>query len=467
MTASSPSHASDASDSAWDEFRDGGRPPPLYARPVYPSAQRQKTAAASVVSSALDIDSAFAFALFASMLFSLQLGTVGAVLFVILTLAYTALKLIRLPEIIRPRAFLLLIPALMVFSTVWSDSPLDSLKYSMEFSLTVWVALLLSAAPRPTGVLFGVFCAFSIYIVVSLIFGQSVAVGTTGQTAFSGLTSGKNTVADSSSTCLLITSAVFLASLSERRFLRALVAVPVAAVMIYVLAVARSAGASLGLVLGLGAYFFLLTLRSVVLPVRATVTAFLGLFVVAGGVFYRDLSSALIDSGARFFDKDPTLTGRTYLWQRAADLIAEKPVFGKGFNAFWLQGNTDAEGLWRYAHVVRREGFNFHNTFIDLLVQVGWFGLTVICVTIIVALTLLIARFIKKPNMILCLWLGMLVYQMVRMPIEYIGFTEFFTSTVLMYAALAAGFPAQQPATTPTLSSQSKAYARTAKAVAR
>ena len=401
------------------------------------------------------------------MSFGLQLGTVGAALFVVLTLAYTALKLNKLYEILHPRAFLLLIPALMVFSTTWSESPAVTLKYSLEFSLTVWVALLLSAAQRPNSVLLGIFCAFSVYIFVSLIFGRTVALGNAGDTAFSGLAAVKNTFADASSTCLLVAVAVFLASFAERRFLRVLAAAPVIVVTMFVLVVARSAGALLGLALGLCAYFLLLTLRSFVLPLRATMTAFLGVCLVAGGVFYRELSNALIDSGARFFDKDPTLTGRTYLWQRAADFIAEKPVFGKGFDTFWQQGNIDAEGLWRYAHIIRRGGFSFHNTFIELLVQVGWFGLTVTCITIIVALALLIARFINKPSMILCFWLGLLVYQMVRMPIEYIGFTEFSPATVLTFVALAAGFPALQRATAPDLSSQIKTYTRTAKSAAR
>jgi exopolysaccharide production protein ExoQ len=215
-------------------------------------------------------------------------------------------------------------------------------------------------------------------------------------------------------------------------------------VELYAVLQARSAGAMLGLGLAACAFIFLLGLRSSVLAVRGTVTAILGLCLVGAALSYRSLSSALIEGGARFFDKDPTLTGRTYLWQRASDLIAEKPVLGKGFDAFWVQGNTDAEGLWRYAGITSREGFNFHNTFIDILVQLGWFGLTVIALTMMVGLVILIVRFVTKPSLVLCFWLSMIVYQMVRMPIEYIGFTEFYYASVLLFAALASAFPAAQ-----------------------
>jgi len=207
---------------------------------------------------------------------------------------------------------------------------------------------------------------------------------------------------------------------------------------------ARSASAPIGLGLAVLAFFFFLGMRHSILVVRATITGVLGICFIATALSYRTLAEALIDAGARFFDKDTTLTGRTYLWQRAADLIAEKPVFGKGFSAFWIQGNTDAEGLWRYAHIADREGFNFHNTFIDLLVQVGWFGLVIIAVLVLIALARLIVRFVRAPTLALCFFLSLMVYNLVRMPIEYIGFTEFYYSTVMMFIALGSAFAVQQ-----------------------
>ena len=64
------------------------------------------------------------------------------------------------------------------------------------------------------------------------------------------------------------------------------------------------------------------------------------------------------------------------------------------------------------------------------------------------ALTFLIARFIARPNLFLCFWLAVLVYELVRMPIESIGFNEFYFSTVLLFMALgsAFGMPAEKRA---------------------
>jgi exopolysaccharide production protein ExoQ len=175
---------------------------------------------------------------------------------------------------------------------------------------------------------------------------------------------------------------------------------------------------------------------------RATATFFLGLLLVVAALNYRALSSAMIDTGTRFFDKDLTLTGRTYLWQRAYDLINETPWLGRGFRSFWLQGNPDAEGLWQYAGILSRDGFNFHNTAVEVLVHLGWVGLVVYGAVVIFALGFLIARFLVRPNLFVCFWLSILIYELVRMPIESIGFTEFYFSTVLLFMAMGSAFAA-------------------------
>lgn len=388
----------------------------------------------------LDLEFATAFGLFTAMLFISQLGSLGALVIIGLTGFYALLHLARLYDLLLPRAFILAIPAVIVLSTLWSETRSETLKYAIEFTITVGAGLLLSGSRRPMSVLFGMFLAFGVYIAVSLAFGQSVFVGTTGTTAFSGLNRGKNMLADIASTGLLISAATFLVAFAERRLLLVLAAVLVGGMELYVVIAARSAGAMLGFALATALFALLLALRPIGAVLRATGTFFLGLVLVIAALNYRDLSSAMIDTGARFFDKDMTLTGRTYLWQRAYDLIHETPWLGRGFRSFWLQGNPDAEGLWQYAGIVSRDGFNFHNTAVEILVHLGWVGLIVYGAVVVLALGFLIARFLTRPNLFVCFWLSILVYELVRMPIESIGFTEFYFSTVLLFMALGSAF---------------------------
>ena len=393
-------------------------------------------------------DASVAFALFVPMLFMSELGTIGAALFSAVALLYVAQRARQLRAIVAPRAFLLAIPFLALLSTMWSEVPGDTLKYSLEFALTIGVGLVLSAAPRPQEVLWGIFLAFAVYIISALTFGQLVNIGANGQTAFSGLTASKNLLADIASTGFLLSAVVLSIGIEDRRPLRSAAALLVAAAELYALLDARSAGAVLGLALGVLVFAILLALRSVGFVLRVTATAFLSACLVGAALVYRELSDGLIEAGTRFFDKDMTLTGRTYLWQRASDFIAEKPLLGKGFNAFWLQGNPDAEGMWHYAGITDREGFSFHNTFVEILVHLGWSGVVVIGVTPVFGVAFLFGKVIARPSLALSFWASVLVYQLVRMPIETIGFTQFYFSTVLLFAALGSAFAPRRTSAT-------------------
>ena len=385
-------------------------------------------------------DGLFTFGLFTTMVFIQQLGTLGALSFVLLTSCYLAARWRHIGEIFIPRAFLLAIPTIAVISVLWSEAPNETLKYSIEYGITIIAAIMISAAERPKAVMLAMFFAIGLNVAVSLAFGQDVAVGAGGETAFSGLSASKNLIADIAAVGALVSAATFLKGLADRKPWESAVALVVGGVELFALVEARSAGAVIGLALAGLVLLVLLGLRTTRFSLRALAIAFSAICLVGMMVAYQALSDLVVEAGTRFFDKDPTLTGRTYLWQRAFDLIAEKPFLGKGFHAFWLVGNPDAEGLWRYTGVSEGGGFSFHNTAIELLVTLGWCGLIVFAVTLITGAAVLVGRFVKEANFFHCFWLSVLTYELVRTPIEIIGLTEFFYPTVLVFAALGFAF---------------------------
>jgi exopolysaccharide production protein ExoQ len=393
-----------------------------------------------------DSDGFFAFALAAAMLFAWSLGTAGAAAVAALTLIYAMVRLPQIGEVLAPRAFILIAPILAILSVLWSQYPTETLKYSLEFALTVGSALLLSAAPRPTAVLWGLFFAFACYVAVSLVLGQAVDVGNTGETAFAGLTESKNLLGDIASTGALLSLACFVASIEDRRPFRALLTIVVGAIEVYAMIEARSAGALLGIAPAVASFIFFLALRPARFVVRLLVTMLASLLAAVGTI---GLGSTVLETGMTLFDKDPTLTGRTYLWQRAADFIAEKPILGDGFNGFWVQGNTDAEGLWRYAGIIERMGFSFHNSLIEILVNLGWVGVVVFGSVAIVGSVVLLRRVMTRPTLALCFWMSFVVYELVRTPIEAIGTAPFSHSTLLLFTGLGAGFTARRLAVIP------------------
>lgn len=421
--------------------------PPIAARapsggpPRMPARKARKAANVDLLRwvRLVDVDLAFGFAMFLPMVFLLQLGMKGAAGFALATMAYAALRWRELPGIVVPR-LLLFVPAVMAcFSFIWSDMPEESLKQGVELGATLFAAVLVASARKPDMMLRGIAGAFLVYVAVSLAFGGTVRVGS-GGIAFSGLGKSKNLVADTAATGLIITLGAAWLAARSRQWWWAL-GIAVAAVLEVVVVIqARSAGAMLGLGVGLATLAALAALRTLPKLLRLGLGAVLATAILSIGIFYRAISSALIEMTTLVFDKDPTLTGRTYLWDRGMDLVRERPMLGYGFQAFWHHGNTEAEGLWRYAGIKSRTGFSFHNTFIEILVQLGWVGLVALMSVVAIAVVIFAGRFVARPTAVLCVWGAVMMYELVRMPIESIGFSPFFFSTVLLFAALAMAF---------------------------
>ncbi len=101
------------------------------------------------------------------------------------------------------------------------------------------------------------------------------------------------------------------------------------------------------------------------------VVAVWGAVVAAGfGIWLWDTHSvALLEA----LGKDPSLTGRTEIWDSLMRKVADRPWTGYGYGAFWGRIGESPPADW-----VRKEtGWivpSAHNGWIDLLVQLGWPG---------------------------------------------------------------------------------------------
>jgi exopolysaccharide production protein ExoQ len=82
------------------------------------------------------------------------------------------------------------------------------------------------------------------------------------------------------------------------------------------------------------------------------------------------------------FGKDPTLTGRTELWQATLDLIKQKPLLGWGYNATWVPTDPQTDVIWAKAgwHAP-----NAHNAYLDVALQLGLVGLGLLLTIISIA----------------------------------------------------------------------------------
>jgi O-antigen ligase len=81
--------------------------------------------------------------------------------------------------------------------------------------------------------------------------------------------------------------------------------------------------------------------------------------------------------------KDLTLTGRTGLWKVVTSLIAERPFFGYGYRAMWVLNDADTIRIDR---LVGGWGVgSSHNSFLELTLQLGLFGMGLILLIVVIA----------------------------------------------------------------------------------
>jgi O-antigen ligase len=70
---------------------------------------------------------------------------------------------------------------------------------------------------------------------------------------------------------------------------------------------------------------------------------------------------------------DPTYTGRDDIWRFALDHVAQRPLFGFGFESFWGMPNLVAE--WNYLEPWGYRASDAHNGYLNLAVTAGLIGL--------------------------------------------------------------------------------------------
>ncbi|MDO9609419.1 MAG: O-antigen ligase [Brevundimonas sp.] len=112
----------------------------------------------------------------------------------------------------------------------------------------------------------------------------------------------------------------------------------------------------------------------------------LGVVSAAGGAWLWNTDSAAI---LEALGKDPSLTGRTLIWEALMRKVAERPWTGYGFSAFWGVDSIPAreirlETQWPVPSA--------HNGWIDLLVQLGWPGAVAVGTIMAVSAVMILVR---------------------------------------------------------------------------
>src|SRR5205085_11553451 len=82
--------------------------------------------------------------------------------------------------------------------------------------------------------------------------------------------------------------------------------------------------------------------------------------LVAVGSVSLDSIGSLVGS----FVSDPTFTGRDVIWRFTLDHIAQRPILGFGFQAFW--GTSDLLAAWSYLESWGYRATDAHNIYLNV-----------------------------------------------------------------------------------------------------
>lgn len=380
----------------------------------------------------------FGYAAVSLMLFVPQLKSLTPLLLLVLLGFHMVWRREDLPRLLTSSAPYLLLPAFALASWLWSVDQYATRYYGIQFLITALIGCIIGAGLDRKAATRGVFLAFAVYAFAAIIFGRTVnwGGGALGNSAFAGLAQAKNTAGDCAAVGIILSITILLDSIEERKRLFIVLAIASLAVQLQAIVAARSAGAIMAVGITLPLLIFWNFSRLFPKPARV-VTAISAIVVIVSAVVTQKIwLQPLINQLSLVMGKDSTLTGRVYLWDRAAALINERPWLGLGYNAFWRKGNLDAEGLWRYAGITSRSGFNFHSTPTELLVHFGFVGLALFAGMFAILAVALLLRTMIRPNAIMIGWCALLTYEIVRMPFESIGTGPFHYTTSLIAAAV-------------------------------
>lgn len=292
------------------------------------------------------------------------------------------------------------LPALCLLSTLWSDAPFSSIRFGLFMALGLVICAYTAARLDQRQFVIAVLLTSAVLCLASLLFMRTTFVGgLDGGWAVIGVFPHKNVLGVRMLVLVIAALAVLLGKGYERhwRLLALLVLVPA----IFLIIKSNSATA---LVLLLGGGAMIASLGGLWRPashvrgLRSAMAA-LALITLAGGgliaanIYKVNPYTTLLEK----LGKNENLTGRTYIWDVANKVIAERPVVGVGAGAFWRPGVNQATRIATTFNAVNNQ-FYFHNTYYEATVHLGFIGFIVFLLSMGIAYKTLIINWLQHQN---------------------------------------------------------------------
>jgi O-antigen ligase len=332
----------------------------------------------------------------------LEGSPVDGAAFTLLLIAGLIVLAHRIPQV--SPFFRKMLPILLFFtfcavSTLWSDYPFVTFKHWNKGIGDIVMVLVVLTDPEPAAALKRLLSRVSFVLLpLSILFikyypSVGRAFTNSGSPMYTGVTMQKNGLG---AICLVFGLGSFwriLASYRNREVAhRTRLLIVHGTILAMVLWLLRMCNSMTSIsCFTMGAVLMLLASRTMVARrpamVHLLVATMIGLSMF--GLFF-DSSGGLVQDLGR----DPTLTGRTAVWDAALSL-AGNPLIGTGYESFWL--GKRLEQFWRIndgAFVGINEA---HNGYLELFLNLGWVGMALLAVLIVTGYPKVIATWRRDP----------------------------------------------------------------------
>lgn len=285
---------------------------------------------------------------------------------------------------------LVLLTLLPLFSTFWSQDPGPTLRRAIALILSTWFALYVVIRFTPRDFFNLLTIAFAMFVAATVaaavVPGLGITPGGAYAGAWRGLTGNKNELGRSIALAVALLPTIAVLRMTDLRR----TAVAVGAVAFPVLLLSQSATSLMSAVLALAVgsvVYVLLGGRIGGYRLRAELGAPLAFVAVVGGFLLFTVAWTPV---LEALGRDPTLTGRTKLWDWALAQNEDRRWLGSGYRAFWINKNTRYFFLtfaWNKGPEGDRSDTyagptHAHSGYVDLILELGLVGLGTFAVMI-------------------------------------------------------------------------------------
>jgi exopolysaccharide production protein ExoQ len=324
-------------------------------------------------------------------------------------------------------------PGFALMSALWSQEMAGTLKYGAEYAGTAGCAVLAAALLSPRQIISALMSCLLLTAILSIVFGRSGMDPMTGVTTFIGVFESKNELGFFVSIMLLGSLALILDSRQPVMFrLMGLLALGLDGPL---LIMTRSGTSQVTAVLASGVLIGNFMVSRLSRFGRARLLFAFMVIMLPSMALLGVAGDGVHDFVVNVMGKDTTLTGRTLLWQHALTLIPQHPFLGSGFQAFWRHNDVEAESLWSQFHVLSRQGFHFHSTYIEALIEVGFIGTAALASTVLAVMAGVVRWSWCVGSVPASFFVSLMVCLLIRSFVEVDMMFQFQIGTFLLFMA--------------------------------